>query len=86
MSRTGPTGGAEQLACSEIAIALEKWLCGSMKPGTSVLPARSTTFVSAPRCAITASRDPTARILPSRTATASATGWRRFTVTMSPPA
>ena len=56
-----------------------------MNPGTSVFPPRSMTFVSAPLRAITASRDPTATIRPSRIATASADGWRRFTVTMSPP-
>ena len=63
-----------------------KWLCGSMKPGTSVLPCRLTTRVALPRKPrSTSAREPTATILPSFTATASAFGLLSLTVTMSPP-
>src|SRR5262249_31879375 len=56
----------------------------STNPGIIVLPFRLTTSVEEPRWRITSSRAPTAGIVPSLTATASADGCASLTVMITP--
>ena len=57
----GPTGGADTLTRSAIVSESMKWLCGSMKPGIIVLPARSLTRVSSAFCFIASATEPATR-------------------------
>src|SRR5262245_951759 len=56
----------------------------SIRPGTTVRPARSTTRVPLPASARTSAERPIAMILPSRTASASASGAAASSVTILP--
>jgi hypothetical protein len=69
-----PTTGPSPIQCA----------CESMKPGITVRPPRSTTCVARRLSASTRLLPPTARIRPSRIATASARGCRSSIVTTMP--
>lgn len=85
MSWTVPSGGASTLAESACSPPTTTCPWASTKPGTSVLPSRSTSRVSGPLSFMTSLRRPTAMILPFATATASARIALSFIVRMGPP-
>ena len=66
-------------------VVIEKWLCGSQKPGISARPRRSTCVASGLTACRTSSLSPTAMILPSRTATPEAIRSSPSIVNTRPP-
>ena len=60
-------------------------MCASLKPGTMVLPARSSTTVRGPISAVISFSLPTAANVPLVTAKASARGWFVSTVSTFTP-
>jgi hypothetical protein len=80
---TVPAGGGCRSAMAADWAMMVRWPCASINPGTRVAPPRSRRSAPAPAAFNTSASVPTARIRPSRTATARAAGIWSSTVTMS---